>query len=63
MQSTQKESSLVRKSRKLFREPDRRTSVLQNLDFVFVEEPKVVQTYTMYSLGDAPIVDFNPPQQ
>lgn len=62
MQKTQKKSSLVRKAKLLFAQTPE-TIALHDLYFAFADEPKVVQSYTMYSLGEIPILNFNPPQQ
>ena len=57
-----KESPLVRKARKFFADPDPKILPLFDANFGFVEEPRIVQSYTTYSLGDPPIFDFGPPR-
>jgi hypothetical protein len=63
MENVQKESPLARKARKLFPDPEPRILVFQDDNFGFIDEPRVVQSYTTYSLGDTPILDFGPPRK
>jgi hypothetical protein len=63
MEKTQKESPLARKARKIFFDPNPSTLIPQDSNFGFLEEPKIVQSYTTYSLGDPPIFDFGLPRQ
>ncbi len=63
MQVPQKESALAKRAKKYFGELPPKYPLLHGLNSEFLDEPKVVQSYTVYSLGELPILDFNPTQQ
>ena len=63
MQTAQKESPLARRARKIFSDPDPRVVISLDDNYGFIEEPRIVQSYTTYSLGDVPVFDFGPPRK